>query len=137
MGRMNSNWISLRMGRRPTLGVALPAGLQQCELTLSSLMDGVQILNDVNSQNNKTTKGRSGLIAGRRIAVWASIRPDGEAVSVDVSLDGDHRISWAGKQASPTLRGLWRPLLSTQLGLGTWQGDVAFHHVRLPTPLEG
>jgi hypothetical protein len=89
------------------------------------MVDGLEV-------NDNPIWPRPGTLTnGQRYRVFVQVRVAGESATIDVRLNDQPLLRWAGKQASLGLKQTWAVPKTGQPGLAAGEVGVRFHRARL------
>ncbi len=125
-----------RISGNDSVAIALPVGRRTGILHLSAhagQAGGLERIDDLAVRNpvNPTFKQSSLIENGRRYQVLSRVRTDGDQVSMEILLDDQPYVCWAGKESSLTTGAGWWLPEQRRPALGSNKGEVVFHAARL------
>ena len=116
------------------VGVLLPVGSRSCWLTLGAgagKVHGIDMVDGLEVNDNPIWPRPGTLTNGQRYRVFVQVRVAGESATIDVRLNDQPLLRWAGKQASLGLKQTWAVPKTGQPGLAAGEVGVRFHRARL------
>jgi predicted Ser/Thr protein kinase len=116
--------------------ITIPVGTRQGTLHFGADGGSVGGLERVNGQNivsdrNPAVRRPNRLIDGRRYQTLVRVRTEGDNATIEVWLDGNRFVRWAGRQAALGLDPNWMLPERQRVAVGCSQANVTFHTVRV------
>lgn len=122
-----------RNNGKGTIQIGLPVGKRMCTLALGGWSDAYSVLAAINGKDTppEATRRPGTIVNGKRYAVLAKVRVDGEAVSVEVLVDGAAYLQWNGNDNQISVPSWSHPPYPHRPALGGGCADVTYHSAEL------
>ncbi len=126
--------VTRRSGKESVM-LFLPVGLCRCNLIVGGFptgkVSGLERVGGKGANSNSSTRMSDKFVTGRRHTVLARVRVCGDVAAIEVLLDGEPHLTWAGSTTALRCKPTWALAELGRAGIGAYNVPVTFHSARI------